>query len=208
MSNRYVVEGAQGAYEPGSDGKVLKNKLTILDVAEMDEVELFLLEKLYQAVLVESLPDRVLTVADLKYWHRLWLGNVYVWAGEERSVNLGKDGFHFAVAGQIARLLDVFERDYLRRFTPCHGFSEIQLIEAIAITHVELILIHPFREGNGRLSRLLADVMAVQSGVGLLDYSEWERQKTKYFAAIQAGLGGDYEPMKHWVKVALLKADA
>lgn len=44
--------------------------------------------------------------------------------------------------------------------------SEEQLIEAIAITHVELILIHPFREGNGRLSRLLADVMAVQEVTG------------------------------------------
>ena len=38
--------------------------------------------------------------------------------------------------------------------------DEEQLITAIAITHVELILIHPFREGNG----LLADVMAVQGG--------------------------------------------
>lgn len=35
--------------------------------------------------------------------------------------------------------------------------SEEQLIEAIAVTHVELILILPFREGNGRLSRLLAE---------------------------------------------------
>lgn len=44
--------------------------------------------------------------------------------------------------------------------------SEEQIIEAIAVTHVELILIHPFREGNGRLSRLLADVMAVQGDTG------------------------------------------
>jgi cell filamentation protein len=48
--------------------------------------------------------------------------------------------------------------------------DEEQLIAAVAITHVELILIHPFREGNGRLSRLLADVMAVQGGYKPLDY--------------------------------------
>lgn len=43
----------------------------------MAEVELLLLEKLYEAVLIEALPDRVLRVADLKTWHRRWLGNVY-----------------------------------------------------------------------------------------------------------------------------------
>ncbi len=48
--------------------------------------------------------------------------------------------------------------------------SREQVIEAIATVHVELILIHPFREGNGRLSRLLADVMAVQAGFQSLDY--------------------------------------
>jgi cell filamentation protein len=47
----------------------------------------------------------------------------------------------------------------------------------LAVTHVELILIHPFREGNGRLARLLADVMAVQADRGLLDYTEWDRDR-------------------------------
>ncbi|WP_201286346.1 Fic family protein, partial [Klebsiella pneumoniae] len=68
------------------------------------------------------------------------------------------------------------------------NMSEEQLIEAIAITHVELILIHPFREGNGRLSRLLADVMAVQGGYRPLDYQSWERNKAEYISAIHAGM--------------------
>ena len=46
-------------------------------------------------------------------------------------------------------------------------------MRAIAETQVELIPIHPFREGNGRLARLLADVMAVQAGQDPLDYSAW-----------------------------------
>ncbi|STV04795.1 fic family protein [Klebsiella pneumoniae] len=83
--------------------------------------------------------------------------------------------------------------------------DEEQLITAIAITHVELILIHPFREGNGRLSRLLADVMAVQGGYKPLDYQSWEENKTQYISAIHAGVSMDYEPMKHWVSEALRK---
>jgi fido (protein-threonine AMPylation protein) len=43
------------------------------------------------------------------------------------------------------------------------------------------ILIHPFREGNGRLSRLLCDVLAVLAGKGLLDYSLWDEHKAFYF---------------------------
>lgn len=68
---------------------------------------------------------------------------------------------------------------------------------------MEFILIHPFREGNGRLSRLLADVMAVQAGQGPLDCSAWDAGKIGYFTAIQAGVAGDYTPMRHYVELAL-----
>lgn len=88
--------------------------------------------------------------------------------------------------------------------------AELQLLleEAIAVWHVEFILIHPFREGNGRLSRLLADVMAVQSGYGPLDYSAWDANKTAYFAAIQHGLARNYAPMQQWVRSALAAPEA
>ncbi len=52
----------------------------------MDEAELVLLEKLYEAVLFEDLPQSEITVDEIKTWHRRWLGNVYEWAGEERSL--------------------------------------------------------------------------------------------------------------------------
>jgi cell filamentation protein len=201
--NRYDVQTAEGEFQPGSNEQVLKNLLGITSPEEMDEVELGLLGQLYEAILVAHLPDRVLTVEDIKTWHRRWLGNVYEWAGQERSVNMGKDGFSFAAAGQIPRLLEHFERDCLKRWTPCHGLNTDELVEAIAITHVELILIHPFREGNGRLSRLLADVMAVQAGLDPLDYSAWEKHKAEYIGAIHQGMEMKYEPMKHWVRVAM-----
>lgn len=203
MSNRYQAGESQDAFQLGSHDLVLRNKLDVTTPEDMAELELMLLQKLYEAVLAEVLPGDALTVADLKAWHRRWLGNVYEWAGEERSVNMSKGSFHFAVAAQIPRLLTVFERDCLARFTPCHLLQREALIEAIAVTHVEFILIHPFREGNGRLSRLLADVMAVQAGQGPLDYSAWDADRNGYFTAIQAGLAGDYAPMKRYVGLAL-----
>lgn len=200
MSNRYAA-GGEGEFQPGSGEQVLRNLLGITDPQDMDEAETALLHELYQAVLVEAFPDRRLIVADLRHWHRLWLGNVYEWAGRERSVNLSKDGFHFAAAGQVPRLLEIFERDCLGRFTPCRS-DEAAAISAIAEIHVEFILIHPFREGNGRLSRLLADVMAMQAGHEPLDYSSWDKDKAAYFGAIHSGLAGDYAPMQRCVAQA------
>lgn len=199
MSTRYDVAGPQGKFEPGSGDQVLANKLGITLPSDVDEAELILLQKLYESVLSDQMPENRLTVEHLKIWHRRWLGNLYSWAGHTRSVNMSKGGFPFAPAAQIPRLVVAFDRGCLAIHTPCHDYSLERLIEAIAVTHVEFILMHPFREGNGRMSRLLADVMAVQAGMGPLDYSSWEIDREEYIMAIQQGLGLNYEPMKLWV---------
>ncbi|WP_368655460.1 Fic family protein [Castellaniella ginsengisoli] len=207
MANRYQATGSQAESQPGSNDLVLRNRPGITDPAVMDELETRLLLRLYERMMREQFPNRRLDVADLMGWHHQWLGNLYDWAGHPRSVNMSKDGFHFAAARQIPRLLETFERQYLHRHTPCHDIDEDALIEAIAVCHVELILIHPFREGNGRLSRLLADVMAVQAGHGTLDYSRWDADKAAYFTAIQCGVGMNYAPMRALVSVALAGRD-
>ncbi|ROO29705.1 cell division protein Fic [Salinisphaera orenii MK-B5] len=203
MGDRYQASGIEGQFQPGSDSKVLANKLGIIHPDDMEDLESQLLEDLYESVLGSEFPDRKLCVIDLKTWHRRWLGNVYDWAGQERSVNLSKGDFHFAVATQISRLLDEFEGECLSRYTPCNELDDKELVEAIAVTHVEFILVHPFREGNGRLSRLLADVMAVQAGRNPMDYSGWKANREGYFAAIQQGVLCNYEPMRSYVRQAL-----
>jgi len=203
MTDRYDTSGnIEAQYEPGSDNRVLANKLGITDPAEMADIELDLLTQIYDATINSIREDQRITVADLREWHRRWLGNVYVWAGRDRTVNMGKDVFQFAASGQIPRLLDQLDEQFLSAHTPCAGMSEDQLAEAIAIVHIELILIHPFREGNGRLSRLLMNVMALQAGWPELDFSVWDKHKADYFAAIQAGLS-DHEPMKQLVRQVL-----
>jgi cell filamentation protein len=203
MTDRYQVTGAEGEFEPGSNEQVLRNLLGIHLLDDINELELGLLAQLYEEVLFNNFPDRRLSVLDLTRWHRLWLGNVYPWAGQARSVNLGKSGFMFASAAQIARLLDEFERKCLAAWTPCHSLAPGDLVRAIAVTHIEFILIHPFRDGNGRLSRLLADVMSVQAGHDPLDYSAWELGKSDYVGAIHTGLAGDYDPMCQLVTEAM-----
>ena len=109
----------------------------------------------------------------------------------------------FAAAAQIPRLLHEFGRDCLARYTPAFGKNPEELAQAIAVTHAELILIHPFVECNGRLARLLADVMAVQAGHEPLDYSAWDAHRERYFAAIRKATGRDYAAMQELVSMAL-----
>ena len=48
--SRYSTSGIEGQYEPGSDEQVLENLLGITDPEEMDEIELELLDQLYESV--------------------------------------------------------------------------------------------------------------------------------------------------------------
>lgn len=109
---------------------------------------------------------------------------------------MSKEGFPFAAAQLIPNLMDDFERDSLSVYTPCGGMDKHDLIEAIAICHVEFIIIHPFREGNGRLGRVLSTVMALQANMPVLDFEILEKDKGRYIQAIHAGHAGDYEPMR------------
>jgi cell filamentation protein len=86
--------------------------------------------------------------------------------------------------------------------TACADMDKASPAEAIVIVHVELILIHPFYEGNGRLSRLLATVMALQAGWPLPDFTAWDSDKDDYFSAIQAGLD-DYQRLTVLVRQLL-----
>ena len=114
--------------------------------------------------------DHRFTAEDIRSLHRLWLDEIYAWAGEYRSVNLSRDGFLFAVPQQIPRLMEELEAGPLRDYTPCHAASLEAQATALAVVHAELILIHPFREGNGRCARLLATLMGLQAGLPPLNF--------------------------------------
>jgi len=110
---------------------------------------------------------------------------------------ISKDSFPFAAAAQIPALMANYEKDVLSRYTPCNAETRTELIKALAEVHVELVLIHPFREGNGRVARILSIMMALQAGLPLLDFSSITGGKREeYFAAVRAGLARNYEPME------------
>lgn len=196
---RYSTEGtAAAASEPGSRGRVLANELGMVRVRDMQQVESDALLALMDALVDEVTDRHRFTSRDLCDFHRAWLGQIYAWAGDYRQVNMGKGGFQFASAHLIPRLMAEFNRDVLSVETPCMGMDEDRLVRALARTHAELILIHPFREGNGRLARVLNSLMAFQAGMPALDYGGIRGEKKReYIGAIHAALGKHYAPMEN-----------
>jgi cell filamentation protein len=186
----------ENQYEPGSRRRVLKNLRGITSKREMDQ-----LEGREQVRSLEDLAtlygkDHRFTAADICRIHTLWLGGIYAWAGRYRQVNVKKGTFSFAAAAQISKLMVELEEGPLKRHTPCHSTSTETLAAALAEVHVELVLIHPFREGNGRVARLLAVLMALQAGLPALYFDNLSgRKRQQYFAAVRAGMDRNYESM-------------
>lgn len=163
----------------------------------MDEAESEELKRVTKWAMQDYEQDHVFTAEDVRTLHRIWLENIYSWAGQYRQVIMSKDDFPFAFPAQIPKLMTELENRFLRRYTPCRASSLDTLAEALAEVHVELLLIHPFREGNGRIARLLVMLMALQASMPWLDFSSIKgKKRQKYFAAVRAGMDRDYDPMK------------
>lgn len=195
-TGRYAAHGPEAEFEPGSRNRVLRNLLGIKSKREMDRRETEALLSATRHMIEATRPEQRFTADDIRSAHRIWFGDIYPWAGQYRSVNIGKGGFHFAAAEQIPRLMQDLENGALREFTPCRSHETEVQAHAIAVVHAELILIHPFREGNGRCARLLAVLMGLQAGLPVLDFSDVRGQeKTRYITAVHAALDRNYEPM-------------
>lgn len=197
-SSRYSAEGlTEAQFEPGSRSRVLRNLLGIRRRREMDRLEARELLRATEELVGHYDRDHRFSAGDLCRMHKLWLGGIYEWAGRYRSVNVGKGGFMFAAATRIPALMEEFEAGPLGEYTPCRFETEQQAARAIAVVHVEFVLIHPFREGNGRLARVLATLMALQADLPPLDFGGIRGPKRQeYFAAVRSGLDRDYEPME------------
>lgn len=195
---KYDVSGmVESQFEPGSGKRVLKNLLGIKTKSDMDRSETIALKQAEEVFIREYGAMHRFSSDDLCWMHKLWLGKIYSWAGAYRKVNLGKNGFQFSAALYIPQLMETFENDYLAKYTPCNFKEQRKIVQAIAEVHVEFILIHPFREGNGRLGRLLATLMALQAGLPPLDFSAVKgKKKQQYFGAVREGVKRNYAPME------------
>jgi len=142
--NRYNT-GAPGdeQFEPGSDKTVLRNKLGVTDLAEVGRIEASLLAVAQARSFLHIETETPISVGLIKTLHRSWLGSLYDFAGNIRTIDLAKDSVTFAPVAYIENTLGDLDQ-LLSRLTPCQGMSEGELVQAIARVHAELLLAHPF----------------------------------------------------------------
>lgn len=180
---------------PDSQGDILPNLLGLITEKQINESEFegFLKAEIY---FTEKLSAR--TKFDVKYilgLHKMALGHLYSFAGKYRDVNMSKGGFPFAAAKFLPETMAEFEAEILSKLKNKYKNSE-DLIKDVAIVHGELLFIHPFREGNGRTARLLANLMIRKAGFESLKFERvGKKEFEEYVEAVQNCANKDYARM-------------
>ncbi len=120
-STKYGATGLiEAQFEPGSGGRVLKNRLGIKRKREMDKVELEAQLRAFTKLAGMFNIEHRFTAKDICRIHEVWLGDIYGWAGRYRQVNVSKGEFPFAGAAQIPKLMKDIERGVLKE---CRAIS-------------------------------------------------------------------------------------
>ncbi|MBF0474727.1 MAG: Fic family protein [Deltaproteobacteria bacterium] len=166
---------------------VLKNKLGITDKEKLQSVEIQHLAGAYKQAAQEYSERHVFTEQDIRYLHKLFLGEIYDWAGNYRSVDLSSEDIRYCHAAFIAQNMQRFS-DELSNMTPFEpNFPKREIVNRLAKIHGELIIIHPFRDGNGRTTRLLCDLLLMQAEYSPIDTRSFYNAEfiRKYHSAIQ-----------------------
>jgi len=166
---------------------ILANKLNITDQIELARVE----EKISKQKAKQLFDSgdihkaEVGTFAGLAFIHAYLFGEIYDFAGKIRDVNISKDNFRFAPLMYLGSSLSHIDT------MPQSTFDEI--VEK----YVEMNVAHPFREGNGRATRIWLDLMLKKEIRQVVD---WNRvDKEEYLSAMQRS------PVKALEIKALLK---
>jgi cell filamentation protein len=204
-----VAAGPESEYEPGSRGRVLKNRLGLIHKREIDRAEYESLVKAQEASLYLVTKNTVFTERLICKMHRDWLGRIYKWAGSYRTVELSKSGFRWPPAYLIGSHMKEFEDALLREYTPCKPGLVSEVAMAMAKVHAEFLLIHPFRDGNGRMARWLSSLMALQADHPTPEYHFAGRaslgERNRYLGAVMRGYLKDYAPLADFFAEALLR---
>ena len=144
----------------------LENKLGITDSAELAREEEKISKKkavwLFESGTLDTLP--VGTFSALQAIHKYLFEEIYDFAGKLRTVNIAKSNFRFAPLIYLEAALANIDK------MPQSTYDEI--IEK----YVEMNIAHPFREGNGRSTRIWLDLMLKKGISRVVDWSKVDKE--------------------------------
>ena len=144
----------------------LENKLGLTSSADLAREEERISKKKALELFDTGMRDRLEagTVASLLAIHKYLFEDIYDFAGELRTVNISKSNFRFAPLMYLQAALENIDK------MPQSNFDEI--IEK----YVEMNIAHPFREGNGRSTRIWLDHILKNEIVKVVDWSKVDKE--------------------------------
>lgn len=144
----------------------LENKLGLTDSAELAREEERISKKkaveLFETGLLDTLPAGKFVT--LQAIHKYLFEDIYDFAGELRTVNMAKGNFRFAPLMYLQPALENIDK------MPQSNFDEI--VEK----YVEMNIAHPFREGNGRSTRIWLDHILKNEIGKVIDWSKVDKE--------------------------------
>ena len=151
----------------------LDNKLGLTSTAELDREEERISKKKAAQLFDRKLLDTfdVGTFAGLAAIHKYLFEGIYDFSGEIRTVNIAKGNFRFAPLTYLQAALDNIDK------MPQSNFDEI--VEK----YVEMNIAHPFRDGNGRSTRIWLDHILKNEIGKVVDWSKVD--KDDYLLAME-----------------------
>lgn len=169
---------------------MLENKLGLTSSADLAREEERISKKkaveLFEKGILDDLPAGVSST--LQVIHRYLFEDIYPFAGKIRSVNVAKGNFRFAPLMYLQAALDNIDK------MPQSNFDEI--VEK----YVEMNIAHPFREGNGRSTRIWLDHILKTEIGKVVDWSKVDKED--YLLAMERSPIKDIE-IKYLLKNAL-----
>ena len=169
---------------------ILENKLGINNEIELAKKE----EKITKIKAIELFQTKKInefeigTFKGLSQIHKYLFGDIYEFAGKIRNENISKSNFRFASAIYLNEVLKKIDE------MPQNNFNEI--IEK----YVEMNIAHPFREGNGRSTRIWLDLILKKELNLVVDWNKVD--KTDYLLAMERSPIKDIE-IKELLKQSL-----
>jgi len=169
---------------------ILRNKFSIADQATLDQVEFELTSAQIASFEEHPVPGNF----DLNHLcaiHKQIFGDLYDWAGELRTVYMTRDQTRFAHAEYIRDYADNLFQE-LRNEKWLRGVDDAEFTERFAHYYSEVNILHPFREGNGRVQRAFFTLLAKYNGY----HVAWDQmyQDNNIQASI-AAYNGDETPL-------------
>jgi cell filamentation protein len=185
------------------------NKLNIKDLEILTEIERELLVKAYQQLHYDLDESTTFDEEYLCKTHYLIFSSLFDWAGQYRSVNISKGESMFCPYMNLDKFSrDIFTKlkndNYLKDFEGL--FKKDEFVEKLSCYMCELIVLHPFNEGNGRSLRLFVDMIVTYNGYEYIDYQQTLRNNDFITASIDC-MEADCDKMKNIISNGLKKAE-